>query len=147
MRGRKPKPFYLKDLDGNTGHRAKRPAPKPCIELSSAPSYLNDAARREFERLSGTCPWITASDAGAVELAAVNYSFYRQAIEALASGGVTYKANGLEKVSAWYRVAETSMTMYLRACSELGATPVSRTRVDAGEAAVVDELEDWQKGN
>ena len=147
MRGRKPKSPFIKVLDGNTGHRATRPAAKACIELAGAPSHLNTTARREYERLSGTCPWITASDAGVVELAAVNYSFYRQAIEALASGGVSYKANGLEKVSAWYRVAETSMTMYLRACAELGATPVSRTRVDAGEAAVADELEDWQKGN
>ncbi len=147
MRGRKPKSPFIKVLDGNTGHRATRPAPKAYVELPSAPSYLSDTARREYERLSDTCPWITASDAGVVELAAVNYSFYRQAIEALASGGVTYKANGLEKVGAWYRVAETSMTMYLRACSELGATPVSRARVDGGEAAVTDDLEQWQQGN
>jgi len=109
--------------------------------------YLNDVARREYERISDTCHWLTGADAGVVELAAVNYSFYRQALEALASGGVSYTANGLQKVSAWYRVAEQSMTMYLRFVSELGATPVSRTRVDGGETAVVDELEDWQQGN
>ena len=147
MKGRKPKPLYLKALDGNTGHRATRPAPKAHIELPAAPSYLNDAARREYERLRGTCPWITASDAGVVEAAAVQFALWRQALEVLERDGLCYKANDLTKTHPAFRVASQAVALYLRACSELGASPVSRARVDAGEAAVADELEDWQKGN
>ena len=147
MRGRKPKPFYLKDLDGNTGHRAKRPAPKAYVELPAAPSYLSDAARREYERLADTCPWLTGADSGVTEGAAVQYSLWRQALEVLDRDGLCYRANDLTKTHPAFRVASQAVALYLRACSELGATPVSRTRVDAGEAAVTDELENWQQGN
>lgn len=147
MKGRKPKPLYLKALDGNTGHRAKKPAPKAHIELPAAPSYLSDAARREFERLADTCPWLTGADSGVVEAAATEFALWRQAVEALDRDGLTYTANGLIKTNPLIRVAAQSAALYLRACSELGATPVSRTRVDAGEAAVTDDLEQWQQGN
>ena len=147
MKGRKPKPLYLKALDGNTGHRAKRPAPKACIELPSAPSHLDDVARQEYERLSDTCPWLTGADSGVVEAAAVQYSLWRQALEVLDRDGLCYRANDLTKTHPAFRVASQALALYLRAIAELGASPVSRTRVDAGEAAVADELEDWQKGN
>jgi len=147
MKGRKPKPFYLKDLDGNTGHRAKKPSPKPRIELAGPPSHLNDAARREYERLADTCHWLTAADSGVVEAAAVQFALWRQALEVLERDGLCYKANDLTKTHPAFRVASQAVALYLRACSELGASPVSRARVDGGEAAVVDELENWQKGN
>ena len=147
MKGRKPKPLYLKALDGNTGHRAKRPSPKPCIELSLPPSHLSDAARREYERLSDTCHWLTGADSGVVEAAAVQFALWRQALEVLERDGLCYKANDLTKTHPAFRVASQAVALYLRACSELGASPVSRARVDGGETSVTDELEDWQKGN
>lgn len=147
MKGRKPKPLYLKALDGNTGHRAKRPAPKACVELPGAPSHLGDVARREYDRLADTCPWLTGADSGIVEAAAVQFALWRQALEALERDGLTYAANGLTKTNPLIRVEAQALALYLRAIAEIGATPVSRARVDAGEAAVADELEDWQKGN
>lgn len=147
MKGRKPKPLYLKALDGNTGHRAKRPSPKPGIELPSAPSHLDDVARQEYERLSDTCPWLTGADSGVVEVAGVQFALWRQALEVLDRDGLCYRANDLVKTHPAFRVASQAVALYLRACSELGASPVSRARVDGGEAAVTDELEDWQKGN
>jgi len=147
MKGRKPKPLYLKALDGNTGHRATRPAPKAHIELPAAPSYLSDTARREFERLADTCPWLTGADSGVVEAAAVQFALWRQALEVLDRDGLCYRANDLTKTHPAFRVASQAVALYLRAIAELGASPVSRARVDGGEAAVVDELENWQKGN
>ena len=147
MKGRKPKPLYLKALDGNTGHRAKRPSPKPCIELSLPPSHLSDAARREYERLSDTCHWLTGADSGVVEAAATEFALWRQAVEALDRDGLTYTANGLIKVNPLHRVAAQSLALYLRACTEIGATPVSRARIDGTDDAGLDELEAWQKDN
>jgi phage terminase small subunit len=53
MRGRKPKPTYLKILDGNPGRRPNNPGePQPPRRAPTCPSHLCPAAKAEWKRLA-----------------------------------------------------------------------------------------------
>ena len=52
MRGRKPKPFALKLLQGNPGHQSLQDnAPKPKEGIGPCPKWLSKAAKAEWGRL------------------------------------------------------------------------------------------------
>jgi P27 family predicted phage terminase small subunit len=148
MKGRKPKLSSIKELEGNRGKRAIRNVPRADGRPGSAPDYLPDLAREEYTRLIDTCPWIKAADAGVVEAAAVQYWTFRDALARMAATGTTYTAkSGLVKQHPLYQVVSQSHALYLRCITELGATPASRCRVDAGGTQEHDPLMDWIKGN
>jgi phage terminase small subunit len=53
MRGRKPKPTYLKVLEGNPGRRPPNAGePKPARRAPTCPSHLCPAAKAEWKRLA-----------------------------------------------------------------------------------------------
>ena len=147
MAGRRPIPTEIKLLRGNPGKRKlNRREPRGHSGLPACPTHLRGIAREAWRRLGERLTVlrvVTDADAAALELLALAYGEYRQAVGVVERRGATYAtrtANGMivrrrPEVAiasdAWRRVK--SMLV------EFGLTPAARTRVIAEPAGDQDE--------
>lgn len=134
MRGRKPKPTYLRVLDGNAGHRpVNRDEPQPPGDLLDAPAWMTDSQktgwRYAIEKAPGgllrkldqsiLCIWVVAED------------LHRQASEKVARHGALVRvgANGAWMQNPYLPILNKQAAIMMKAAAEMGFTPSSRTRV------------------
>lgn len=157
MRGRKPTPTHLKILSGNPGHRPlNAEEPIPPGDLYSPPEWLTDQQRVDWRYAIDSAPkgllrnldrdllagWIAAAD------------LHRQAIEDInregryitVGGGEetttkkdgstrTVKKPGQRQQHPAVSIKNKQFELMMRAASELGFTPTSRSRIRLGGAA------------
>lgn len=133
MRGRKPKPTRIKQLNGNPGKRPlNENEPKPQGELSTPPSFLSPAAVTIWnEALTEAPPGLLTSVDSSV---LANYctwraTFEQAATEMLQRGSVSASIRGERKVAPEVMVMHKASTNMMRACTEMGFTPSSRGRM------------------
>ena len=87
MRGRKPKPTYIKVITGNLGNRplnVNEPRPEPATP--NCPAELRPAAQREWHHLAGELGKLrvlTNLDRGALAAYCSAYVLWAEAIEAI----------------------------------------------------------------
>lgn len=146
MRGRKPKPSYLRALDGNAGRRpgnTDEPIPAKPLEASEPPQWMDgqqaaawryamehapDGMLRSLDR-SVLAAWVVAeclhSDAATrvQKLGTILKSKeQKNAAGEVVGGGVPYQ-------NPWLAVLNKQALIMMKAAAELGFTPSSRSRV------------------
>jgi P27 family predicted phage terminase small subunit len=146
MRGRKPKPTYLKLLNGNPGKRPlneHEPQPQPEREIPPAPLELSAEARTEWDRVAGELSrlgTLTVVDRAALAAYSQAYGRWIQAERGIAqmaerdqlTGGLMIKTtNGNAVQNPLVGMANRAMADMVRYAAEFGMTPSSRSRIAA----------------
>ena len=129
MRGRKPKPTGLRVIEGNPGKRSpSQDSPSP-----TCPSHLNPSAKAEWKRLAHemhALGIISNLDRGALAAYCQAYGRWVEAERKLKETPALLKlANGTVQANPWLAIATKQLELMQRSMSELGLSPVSRTRV------------------
>jgi P27 family predicted phage terminase small subunit len=141
MRGRKPKTFEQRALEGNPGGRALTLAPKTTISADTypAPAWLSRRGRDEWTRLEPELRAIGSLTVG--DLAA--YAGYCSAV-AVAREVEEHlgRAKGSPKTKAfWVGSARKAWGEVRKWAVELGLTPVARVRLrPTGDGKKQDDL-------
>lgn len=136
MKGRKPMDVKMKLLTGNL--RGKPPAedadPFTC-EPVDEPEGLDELAAQEWHRLTTSlAPVLSKSSAGMVLAAATAYADMITARKVLTERGTTYEAVSksgdiLLRPRPEVAILQNARRQYISSLAELGASPVSRSRV------------------
>ena len=149
MKGRKPKPTAVKELEGNPGKRAlnkREPKPKTAVKR---PWGLGQGEQRKFwdenapelERLSV----LTGIDTAAFRLMAEHYAFAVQAAKELREGGeLTVEGREGPKKHPLLQALRDNSQMFKSYAVEFGMTPSARARLqlpdDAEQLSLADQL-------
>ena len=129
MKGRKPRP------------KARGAADAPALPdvLPRCPPHLSGAARREWRRLATPlfeAGVLTLADRAALAAYCQAWGRWVEAEEKLAETPTLLKApSGYVQQSPWLSIANKQLEIMGRYMAELGLTPVSRSRVEATDAA------------
>lgn len=133
MRGRKPAPAVLRQLRGNPGKRPlndREPRPEGA---PVCPDWLDDEARREWERVVPRLVRLgLATELDEVLLAAhcVAWAQWRRASEVVAREGATYVTKGgLVRRRPEVAIAQEAARQLERLAARFGLSPVDRTRL------------------
>ena len=144
MRGRKPKPTYLKLIGGNAGHRPLNlDEPMPARELPLPPPELSDDAKVEWGRISEEAyrlGLLTKLDRGALAELCQHYGRWIQAERALGvmarsdpqTHGLLIKTKSGNVIqNPLVGIANVAAREYRAACADFGFNPSSRSRIRA----------------
>ncbi|GAB3368347.1 phage terminase small subunit P27 family [Lysobacter rhizosphaerae] len=133
MRGRKPKPTHLKLLNGNPGRRPiNRAEPLPKGDLHEAPEWLSDSQRAGWAYAIASAPaaLLKRIDRALLTIWVVAEDLHREASEAInANGAIITTRNGERAQNPYMAVMNRQVPVMLKAASELGFTPASRSRI------------------
>jgi P27 family predicted phage terminase small subunit len=134
IRGQKPKPSYLRAIDGGAGHRPlNEDEPKPPGKLLEPPAFLSDSQRDLwFAKLADVPPgMLTRIDASVFTNWVVACDLYDQALRKVNEYGLLVKApiTGTPMQSPALSILNRQARDISKFASELGFTPTSRTRV------------------
>lgn len=153
-RGRKPKPTAVKVLEGNPG---KRPLnmyePVPEKKAPECPSWLNDEAKAEWDRLAdkmvnlGT---LTEMDMAAFAGYCQSYARWKEAEEFIEKHGTIVKTpSGYWQQVPQVSIAQTYLKIMNKIAEQFGLTPAARSRITAGadmKNAAVDDMDELLGG-
>ena len=121
--------------------------PVPEKKAPECPSWLNDEAKEEWDRLAdkmvnlGT---LTEMDMAAFAGYCQSYARWKEAEEFIEKHGTIVKTpSGYWQQVPQVSIAQTNLKVMLKFCSEFGLTPSFRSRMIAGEVqeGSVDEME------
>jgi P27 family predicted phage terminase small subunit len=134
MRGRRPTPTHLKQIQGNPG---KRPIselePIPEGELHAAPTWMSDSQREGWAYAITNSPngLLKKLDSSVLAIWVVAEDLHRQAAEKIDQFGLLTKSPnaGLPLQSPYLAILNKQAQIMLKSAAELGFTPSSRTRV------------------
>ena len=134
MRGRKPTPTYLKEVNGNPGKRPLNTrAPRPDIRAPSCPRELSPAAKKEWRRLARqlmTLRLMTDLDRAILAAYCQAFALWVEAVAALRKYGTMVKSpSGFPMQSPYVAVANKQAELMIRIAAEFGFTPSSRSRI------------------
>lgn len=138
-RGRKPTPTALKLVTGNPGKRAvNKKEPKPRGNLYDPPEWLTETQRKGWEYAIESAPFglLKRVDRSTLVAWVVAEDLHRQAAEKLNGGAMLIKTpNGMPVQSPYLSIINKQASLMIKAASEMGFTPASRSRVevDGGE--------------
>ena len=152
MRGRKPKPSALKELEGNPGKRAvNKKEPKPEAGIPDCPDHLEGAARTEWNRITRQLKelgMISKIDRAALAICCTAWADYVKACNKLKKEGeVIISENGGLYQNPWVAIKKRSMDQVLKFYAEFGMTPSSRSRVKVETPGEEEEMEGFLFGN
>lgn len=138
-RGRKPTPTALKLVTGNPGKRAlNKREPKPRGNLYDAPDWLTDTQRVGWAYAIESAPFglLKRIDRSTLVAWVVAEDLHRQAAEKLNGGAMLIKTpNGMPVQSPYLSILNKQAMIMLKAASEMGFTPASRSRVEVSDDA------------
>jgi len=137
--GRPPKPTHLKILNGNPGGRPLNTRePKPVGDLKEPPAHYDDELREVWHYYIDNCPkgLLKRIDSGVLEVWCEAHVLHRKAVENVRKFGMLVKPKNSDVPvqSPWLPIVNKQAFMMLRAGSEMGFSPASRTRIAMGEA-------------
>lgn len=156
MRGRKPKPTWLRVVAGNPGRRPLNDAePIPVGDLVEPPEWLTDGQKEIWRGAIAAAPLglLKILDGSVLVAWVIASSLHRDAAEKVAQYGAVIKAphSGIPMQSPYMAILNKQHSNMCRAAAELGFTPSSRSRVKvevggkthgAGKFAGLKELPD-----
>lgn len=138
MRGRKPKPTQLKELEGNPGKRrlnASEPHPPVPDVVPYAPKFLNEDARDEWNRMIKILLGLglyTEIDHAALAMYCQAWGRWVETEKQLSDiGNVLESDKGNFYQNPLLEISNRAWSNVLRAAVEFGMTPSSRSRVHA----------------
>lgn len=134
MAGRKPKPTALKLIQGTERPgRVNKLEPIPQGNLDDAPEWMTKSQKDGWTFAIRSSPkgLLKQLDKSALSVWVVSEDLHRQASEKLAQFGLLTKApnTGLPIQSPYLPIVNKQAAIMLKAASELGFTPSSRTRI------------------
>lgn len=134
MRGRKPKPTAIKNLEGNPGKRAlNKKEPKVESKIPLCPSHLKGAARTEWNTLTKelhALRLLLNVDRAALAVCCTAWADYVKASNKLVKEGeVIISEKGGMYQNPWVAIKKRSMDQVMKFYAEFGMTPSSRSRV------------------
>lgn len=126
--------------------RGRKPIPRidtlkstPLSSLPRCPAHLSEVARKEWRRLANPLyetGILTLADRAALAAYCQSYARWVEAEEKLTATPALLKTrSGYVQQSPWLTVANKQMELMGRFMSELGLTPVARTRVGMGDSS------------
>jgi len=145
VRGRKPKPSALKELEGNPGKRAVNDQePKPDVAIPECPTHLNGAARTEWKRITKelhALKLIAKIDRAALAICCTAWADYVKACNILrVQGEVIISDQGGLYQNPWVAIKKRSMDQVMKFYAEFGMSPSSRTRLKVETPTEEDEM-------
>jgi P27 family predicted phage terminase small subunit len=135
MRGRKPKPTHLKLLEGNPGRRPLNTGePRPQATIPTCPAHLSPSAKAEWKRLAQMLHRlgvITELDRAALAAYCQAYGRWVEAERKLKETPALLRMpSGYVQQNPWLTISNKQLELMHRYMTELGLSPVARTRVD-----------------
>lgn len=152
MRGRKPKPSAIKELEGNPGKREiNKQEPKPAATVPTCPPHLKGAARTEWNRIVAELvklKIISEIDRAALAVCCTAWADYVKACNKLEKQGevIISEQGGLYQ-NPWVAIKKRSMDQVQKFYAEFGMTPSSRSRVKVDTPSEEEEMEGFLFGN
>lgn len=152
MRGRRPKPSAIKELEGNPGKRAlNKKEPKPAAGVPKCPNHIKGAARTEWNRLIAELAemkLLVRADRAAIGLCCSAWAMYVKACNKLEKEGeVVITEKGGMYQNPWVGIRNRSMEQVHKFYTEFGLTPSSRSRVKVDMPTEEDEMAGFLFGN
>jgi P27 family predicted phage terminase small subunit len=140
MRGRRPKPTYLKLLEGNPGQRRlNENEPIPAGDLREPPEWFGDEQRRSWIYAVAHAPagLLKCLDRGILVVWVVAECLHREAMVKVGEFGLLAKsyATGAPIPNPYLTIATKQAQTMIKAAAELGFTPASRSRVSIDPGA------------
>ncbi|MEQ8154486.1 MAG: phage terminase small subunit P27 family [Clostridiaceae bacterium] len=148
LRGRKPKPTAVKELEGNPGKRALNEfEPKPKKKAPKCPAWLDAEAKKEWRRVAKQLEdlgILTEVDMAAFAGYCEAYARWKEAEEFISKHGTIVKTpSGYWQQVPQVSIAQTYLKIMIKFCEQFGLTPSSRSRIvaDKGKQDVNDPME------
>ena len=146
MKGRKPLPTALKELEGDRG-KGRRPMnknePRPSQAHVKCPSWLMPEAKKEWKRLAPSLMdmgILTDHDIEAFAGYCQAYARWREAEEFLTQHGTIFKTpSGYVQQVPQVSIAMQQLKIMQSFCAEFGLTPSSRARIYAASQNSAEE--------
>ncbi|WP_343347628.1 phage terminase small subunit P27 family [Sphingomicrobium sp. XHP0239] len=136
-RGRKPKPTHLKVVEGNPGRRPlNTKEPKPKGNLYDCPEHLNADQRKVWKYAIECAPHglLKRVDRSVLLAWVVAEDLHRQATEKLNEHSLLISTpNGMPVQTPYISIINKQAAIMVKAASEMGFTPASRSRVEVDE--------------
>ena len=135
MKGRRPKPTYLRVLDGNAGRRPENgdePQPEGNLEECPPPDELSEGQKRVWRTAIKNAPpgLLRKLDWAVFEQWVVHHSnFLDAAAKVTSTGQLVKKGEGGWDWNPYMSIMNKQSALALKCAAELGFTPSSRTRV------------------
>lgn len=135
MRGRKPKPTYMRVLDGNAGHRpinTDEPKPEPVPDDEPPPEWLSDDQKEGWRYAMKNAPagMLSALDRSILVAWVVAEERHADAAQHVSRLGSLVKGKGgVPYQNPYLSIMNKQAQIMMRAAAELGFTPSSRSRV------------------
>jgi P27 family predicted phage terminase small subunit len=137
MPGPPKKPTALKLVTGNPGKRAlNRREPKPKGNLHDPPEWFSEDQRKGWKYAILTAPYglLKRVDRSTLVAWAVAEDLHRQAVQKINGGALLIKTpNGMPVQSPYLAIVNKQAAIMLKAASEMGFTPASRSRVEVSD--------------
>jgi len=151
MRGRKPKPTKIKELEGNPGKRrlnTDEPHPPVPDATPYAPRFLNADAKAEWGRMAAILLGLglyTEVDHAALAMYCQAWGRWVVAERKLSKEGeIIESENGGKYQNPWRHESNKAQEQMRRMLSEFGLTPSSRARLSVpggpDEPSLVEQL-------
>lgn len=136
VRGRKPTPTAIKELEGNPGKRKlNEREPRPVRKAPSCPRWLEPEARKEWKRLAKkmeTLGILTEIDMGVFAGYCQAYARWKEAEEFISRHGTIVKTpSGYWQQVPQVSIAQTYLKIMQRSAEQFGLTPSARSRIVA----------------
>lgn len=143
-RGPAPKPTILKLRAGNPGHqKLNRNEPKPRPMAPTCPVWLDLEAKREWRRISRELDRIgmlTLVDRAALAGYCQAWSRWRDAEMVLSERGMVFETpSGYAQQRPEVAIAQKSLQIVAKFCTEFGLTPSARSRMTLPDGDSSDE--------
>ena len=154
VRGRKPKPTALKQLEGNPGKRQlNEHEPVPPKSTVRCPAWLEAEAKKEWKRLAPSLEAmgiLTSVDITAFAGYCQAYARWTEAEEFITQHGSIFQTpSGYVQQVPQVSIAQQNLKIMQSFCSEFGLTPATRSRIianSAGSDEDADPMESLLKG-
>lgn len=148
LRGRKPKPTAIKELEGNPGKRKlNQYEPKPLKKAPKCPSWLDNEAKKEWRRTAKQLEQLgilTEVDMAAFAGYCQAYARWKEAEEFISKHGTIVKTpSGYWQQVPQVSIAQTYLKIMNKFCEQFGLTPSARSRIvsDNGKQDADDPME------
>lgn len=140
LRGRKPKPSYLRALDGGASHsRVPNPEePKPVGDLQAPPHWLTDRQKDVWRYAIENAPpgLLKNLDSSIFTIWVISNDLHRESAEKVNQFGALIKSPTTQTPmqSPYVSIMNKQAMLMMKSAAEMGFTPSSRSRVKVPKA-------------
>ena len=149
--GPRPQPTAKKKLRGNPGRRPlpkNEPQPKISRNIPLAPRHLDRVAQKEWRRMAKELHplgLLTNIDLTMLAMYCSAYSDWVYAQQMIQKHGMLVMTNNVPNQSPYMQISNKAAEKMLKYLPEFGASPSSRSRVEAKEVKPKDPLKEFQE--